>query len=90
MKDAPDVGPGGVDGSVQTEANLVDAEVGGSRVEDLALHVHFEETGRGDLVVEHAVRHDEEVLQLLVDASLEHRQMVVFSEPWPKIWGPFH
>ena len=71
MKDAPYVGPGGMDGRVEAEAGLVDAEVGGARVDHLALHVHLEEAGRGHLVVEHAVRHDEEVLQLLVDAGLE-------------------
>ena len=69
VDDALDVRPVGVDGGVQDEAGDVDAEVGGARLHDGALHVDLDQAGGRDLVVEHAEGVDEEMLRVLADAE---------------------
>ena len=71
MKDTSDVWAGCMDGRMQTEASLVHTQVRRARVDDLTPHVHLDHTGRSHLVIEHAIGHDEEVFQLLADASLQ-------------------
>lgn len=70
MDDTLDVGAGSMDGRVKHEACHTDAEVGGATLDDVALHVHLDEGGGSDFVVQHAEGVEQEVFGVLADAGL--------------------
>ena len=70
VDDTAQVWPGGVDRGVRREARTVHPEVRRARVDDAARHVDLDEVRGRDLVVQHAVRDDQEVLLVLVDTTL--------------------
>ena len=70
VDDGAHVGAGSVDGAVQREAGLVDAQRGGARVQNLPLHVHLDQAGRRDLRVQQPKRVDQEVLMVHADTQL--------------------
>lgn len=70
VNDALDVRPGSMDGRVEHEASHIDAKVGGSTLDHVALHVHLDEGGSRDLVVQHAEGVEQKVFHVLADAGL--------------------
>ncbi len=81
VDDTLDVGACSVDGRVKHEAGHTDAEVGGAALDDVALHVHLDEGGGGDLVVQHAEGVEQEVFRVLTDAGLCGETRTMYSRP---------
>ena len=59
---------------MEHEAGDVDAEVGGSRLDDATLHVNLHQTRRSDLVVKHAERVQQKVLSVLTNTDLQYKK----------------
>ena len=74
VEHAGDVRPRLVDGAVDHVTGFVDAVVGVGLPDDLALDVDLDQARRGDLLVEHAVEIDE---QMIVAAGNARRDVVV-------------
>lgn len=88
MDDALDVRAGSVDGRMEHEARHTDAKVGGATLDNVALHVHLDEGGGSDLMVQHAEGVEQEVFHVLADAGLcrergqERIRKLIAKEKW--------
>ena len=73
MNNTLEVRPRRVDRSMDLEPGHVNTEIGRSRLHDVALHVHLDQAGGCDLVVQHSKGVDEKVFGVLTDAYLQKK-----------------
>ena len=68
MEDTFQIRPGGMNGRVQYETRHIAPEIGRSSLYDSSLHIHFDETGGCDLVVQATERINQEMFSILAYA----------------------